>query len=75
MYRSDQEDGTESDMLQFIFYRAESGNNSKQTTEELESERATGQLFIARIQLKKPDSWSVNAKGQIQELIQERNQG
>ena len=53
-------DGTERDMLQFVVYRAESGNDIKWTTEELDSERTIWQL-LQELQKKKkkkmPDSW------------------
>lgn len=38
-------DGTERDMLQFVVYQAESGNDIKWTTGELDSERAIWQLL------------------------------
>lgn len=38
-------DGTERDMFQFMFHRAISGNDMKWRTEELDSERAVGQLL------------------------------
>ena len=45
-------DGTERDMLQFVVYRAESGNDIKWTTEELDSERTIWQL-LQELQKKK----------------------
>ena len=41
-------DGTERGMLQFVFYRAESGNNIKLIPEELDSK--SNWAVIARIQ-------------------------
>ena len=46
-------DGTERDMLQFVVYRAESGNDIKWTTEELDSERTIWQLLQELIKKKK----------------------
>ena len=46
-------DGTERDMLQFVVYRAESGNDIKWTTEELDSERTIWQLLQELLKKKK----------------------
>ena len=45
MWRNHHVDGTERDMLKFVVYLAESGNDIKWTAEELDSERAIWQLL------------------------------
>ena len=59
MWRNHHVDGTERDMLQFVVYWAESGNDVKWTTEELDSERAIWQLLQ---ELQKKKAWQLECR-------------